>query len=306
MYGANAYTGVISILTKEPEKLIGENRLFGVTGQVTGGGYESRSADVTLSGRDSGGTMAWSVAVNVQQAKERDLSPFDDWDYTYRNVDYAGNVMLGEEEAEKFYARNCDEEEPDTPYFRCVDEETIEITAAGEALVRQLDQDLILQQGLGFDDRSRNWSVYGKFRLANLTAGLQMWQSREGIASQYLARDISGRSSFTPRQTALYVKYSLPLERVRASFFTRYVQSSIERAGSKFEYLHGYLNYMNIASLVAPCKADADQIPQDCAPAKPWVETVTFGSLSSQLRSEFNVAYESSEVLKAVGGLEFA
>src|SRR6185295_2427896 len=41
MYGANAYTGVISILTKEPEGLIGENKLLSVGGQVTRGGYGS-------------------------------------------------------------------------------------------------------------------------------------------------------------------------------------------------------------------------------------------------------------------------
>jgi outer membrane receptor for ferrienterochelin and colicins len=306
MYGANAYTGVISILTKEPEKLAGENRSFGVTGQVTGGGYESRIADVTLAGRDASGTMAWSVAANVQQSKERDLSGFADWDYTFQNIDYLGETMLFDENAGRFYEQNCGEEEPATQFFNCVDQFTIELTPEGEALVRRLDQDLIRQQGLGFDDRSENWSFYGKFRLANLTAGLQMWRSREGVASQYLARDISGRSSFTPRQTSLYVKYSLPLERVRANFFTRYMQSSIERSGSKFEYMHGYLNYLDIASLVAPCGASADQIPQDCAPAKPWVETVTFGSVSTQLRSEFNVVFPSSAAFDGVAGLEFA
>jgi outer membrane receptor protein involved in Fe transport len=172
------------------------------------------------------------------------------------------------------------------------------------AFVRGLDSALIRNQGLGFDDQATNWSVYGKVRISNLTVGLQMWQSQEGIASEYRALTTAGGTTWTPRQSALYVKYSVPLERVKVNFFTRYEQSNIERGGSEFEYLHTYATgFLGIKSLVPPCKADADQTPIGC-PAAPWVETVAFSSLSNQLRSELNLSYDSSEKLKAVAGLE--
>ncbi|HEX2120434.1 MAG TPA: TonB-dependent receptor plug domain-containing protein, partial [Thermoanaerobaculia bacterium] len=42
MYGANAYTGVISIITREPDTLVGENGRFGMLAQTTYGGYGTR------------------------------------------------------------------------------------------------------------------------------------------------------------------------------------------------------------------------------------------------------------------------
>jgi outer membrane receptor protein involved in Fe transport len=305
MYGANAYTGVISILTKEPEKLAGENQAMGVVGQVTGGGYKSRSVDVTLGGSGAGGTVAWSVAANMQQSRERDLSGFSDWDYTYRNADYRDILKLTGFAALLFYGEHCGEEP--SPYFQCVSEQLIELTDEGERVVRGLDQELINSQHLGFDDRARNWSVYGKLRISNLTLGLQTSRSEEGIASQYLADLITGRTSWTPTQTALYLKYSLPLERSRINIFTRYLQSSIDRRKSELEYLHGYVNgYLSLASLVPPCIADADQEPLNCPLASPWVEKVSYGSLSSQLRSEITMAFEPSGNLQTLAGVELA
>ncbi|HXH93550.1 MAG TPA: TonB-dependent receptor, partial [Thermoanaerobaculia bacterium] len=45
---------------------------------------------------------------------------------------------------------------------------------------------------------------------------------------------------------------------------------------------------------------------QGCPPAQPWVETVTFGSLSSQLRAEMNASFDQWERLKVVAGAEMA
>src|SRR4051794_29783109 len=115
MYGANAYTGVISIITKEPENLISEGKQFGMTSQVTSGGYGSRSGDVTLAGKDGGGTIAWSLAANYQESKERDLSGFADWDYTYQNFDYASKLKLTSVLAETFF-KNCAQP---SAYFQC-------------------------------------------------------------------------------------------------------------------------------------------------------------------------------------------
>lgn len=308
MYGANAYTGVISILTRDPESVAGGDKTFGVAGQVTSGGYGSRMGDVTMAGRDGSGTLAWSVAANFQQSRERDLSHFSDWDYTYRNVDYASSLVLTGAPATNFRA-NCAQTSPYSQYLQCDNPAKIALSPAGESLVRGLDGNLIRDSGLGFDDRATNWSLYGKVRLSNLTVGLQTWRSREGTASQVRAIEFTGRTSWTPSETALYLKYSLPLDKMKINLFTRYEQTSIERSGSKFEYLHTYAkNYLTLLSLVPPCRPASDPKPQGCppGPALPWVETVTFGSLSSQLRSEINATFDSWEKVKVVGGLELA
>lgn len=309
MYGANAYTGVISVLTKEPEAYLGESRSFHVGGQVAAGQYGLRTADVLLNGRDRNGTVAWSIAGRFHEEEARDLTGFDQWDYSYRNFDYRNFMRLTGESADAFIGQgHCAQP---SPYFQCLGaaagQRTVELTEEGERLVRGLDSQLVLDQGVGFEDRAKNWSVNAKLRISNLTVGLQSWRSQEGIGSSYGALvHVAGNTTWTPGETAVYLKYSVPLERVKLAVFTRYEQTTLERSGSRFDYLHNYASgFLSMWSLVPPCASPADPEPVSCAPASPWVEQVTFGMLSTQLRNEISAVYETSDKYSAVAGLEF-
>ncbi len=309
MYGANAYTGVISILTKEPEGLIGEKKAFALDGQLTSGGYGSRYVDLNLAGKDSSGTLAWSVTGSFAHTKERNLSSFPDWDATFRTIDYAGLMRLSGTNADDFFnAGNC---AVASPYFQCLGnaagQRTIELTAAGRDLVRDIDSRFVADNGFGFNDRARDWSLFGKLRISNLTLGLESWTSNEGVGSANRVNAVSLATSWRQTFTALYLKYSLPLERVKVSVFTRFQQTVSDRTGSEYDYLHSYASgNLSLWSLVPPCIAPLDPQPVGCAPAKPWVERARFGNLSDQLRSELTVVYGSSERFNAVAGLEFA
>ena len=177
MYGANAYTGVISIVTKEPEAVVADDKLFGLVAAATAGGYSSRSLDLTLAGKDRSGSLAWSLAGRFHRSDERDLSHLDDWDYNYDHFDYRSLMRLSGFEAENFFAAGlC---ATPSPYYQCggsipfVDR-TVELTAEGEAFVRELDRRLVRDNRFGFDDHNENWSLYGKVRIANLTLGLEL------------------------------------------------------------------------------------------------------------------------------------
>jgi outer membrane receptor protein involved in Fe transport len=276
MYGANAYTGVISVITKDAAALLGENnaenKRFGLNGHVTGGGYSSGAVDMTAAGSSAGGTVAWSVAGRYQQGKERDLSAFDSWDYTFRNLDYAALPTLQG------------------------------VNAAGLQLARQLDQAFIRQYGLGFDDRAKNWGVNAKIRISNLTFGLQSWRSEEGVASGYGASLWGGSSTYTPEQTALYLRYSLRLAPGTLNVFTRYLQSSIDRETSEFDLMAIYANQI---------LGSRDLFPRTCGAAVcPPREGVLFRingrALSTQIRNEVSMVWQPSETLSGVTGVEFA
>lgn len=271
MYGANAYTGVISVITKDAAAIVDENKRFGLAGHVTAGGYGGGAVDLTAAGASSGGTVTWSVAGRYQQSKERDLSDFDSWDYTYRNLDYAS-----------------------LPTLRGVD-------AAGLALARQLDQALIEEHDLGFDDRAENWGLNAKVQISNLTFGLQSWRSKEGVASAYGASSFGGSSTYTPEQTALYLRYSLRLSPGTLNVFTRYLQSSIDRESSQFDvlglYANGVLNSRNL-------------LPRNCGatvcPIAAILVPVNGRALSTQIRNEISMVWQPSETLSGVTGVEFA
>jgi outer membrane receptor for ferrienterochelin and colicins len=276
MYGANAYTGVISVITKDAAALLGENnvenRRFGLAGHVTAGGYGSGAVDMTAAGSSGGGTMAWSLAARYQEGKERDLSAFDSWDYTYRNLDYAALPTLQG------------------------------VNAAGLQLARQLDQALIEEHGLGFNDRARNWGVNAKLQISNLTLGLQSWRSEEGVASGYGASQFGGSSTYTPSQTSLYLRYSSRLSAGTLNVFTRYLQSSIDQEASEFDamafYANGYLNSRDL--FPRTCGAAV------CPPRAAILFRINGRALSTQIRSEVSMAWQSSETLSAVTGVEFA
>ena len=300
MYGANAYTGVISIVTKQAESLVDEKKSFAVRGQATNGEHW-RMFDETAAGRDRAGTFAWSLAAAVQSSKEPDLSKLSAWDYTYSGIDYKGLMRLEGTRTER--GTLCAQP---SPYIDCSGK-GIELTDAGVALVRGLDAALIAENGLGFDDRAKNWGINGALRISNLTLGVQAWRSQEGTASQGPATLIGGNTFWTPRFTSLYLKYSVPLDRLKVNVFSRFLQTTLERASSEYKSLHNYSSgRLSLWSLVAPCQAPNDTKPVGCAPARPWIENVQWGLLSAQLRNEITVTYDSPGKWNAVAGAEFA
>lgn len=272
MYGANAYTGVISVITKDAAALISENKRFGLAGHVTAGGYGGGAVDMTAAGASSGGSVTWSLAARYQQSEERDLSDLDSWDYTYRNLNYA-----------------------DLPTLRGVN-------AAGLQLARQLDQALIQQHGLGFNDRAKNWGVNAKLQISNLTLGLQSWRSEEGVASAYGASLYGGGSTYTPEQTALYLRYSSRLSVGTLNVFTRYLQSSIDDETSEFDLMGLYANGIRTSQQLFPRTCGAAV----CPPIPALLLRINGRALSTQIRSEVSMAFQPSETLSAVTGVEFA
>jgi len=270
MYGANAYTGVISVITRDAPAIVSENKRFGLVGHVTAGGYGSAAADMTAAGITSGGTMAWSIAGRFQDGKERDLSKFDAWDYTYRNLDYA-ELLPG-------------------------------VNAAGLQLARQVDQAFIRKNGLGFDDRAKNWGVNAKVQISNLTLGLQSWRSQEGVASGYGASLFGGSSTYTPEMTALYLRYSARLSMGTLNVFTRYRQSSLDPNASEFDLMAIYENGVLGSNDLLPRSCGAAV----CPPNAGILFRINGRALSTQLRSEVSMAWQPSETLSGVTGVEFA
>jgi outer membrane receptor protein involved in Fe transport len=270
MYGANAYTGVISVITKDAAALVGENGRLGLRGHVTGGGYGGGAVDMTAAGISGGGTVAWSVAGRFQDGKERDLSKFDSWDYTYRNLDYAALPTLKG------------------------------VNAAGVQLARQTDQAFIQQNGLGFNDRAKNWGLNAKLQISNLTLGLQSWRSQEGVASAYGAGFFGGSSTYTPEETALYLRYSARLSAGTLNIFTRYRQSSIDRDSSEFDLMAIYANQILTSKDLLPRTCGKPV----CPPTPGFIFRINGKALSTQIRTEVSMDWQSSETLSAVTGIE--
>src|SRR5205085_11152133 len=162
------------------------------------------------------------------------------------------------------------------------------VNAAGLQLARQTDSAFVQQNGLGFNDRAKNWGVNAKVQISNLTLGLQSWRSEEGVASGYGARFYGGNSTYTPEMTALYLRYSVRLSAGTLNVFTRYRQSSIDPNASEFDVMALYENE-NLGS--------RDLFPRGCGaavcpPRSGILFRVTGSALSTQIRSEASMDWQ--------------
>lgn len=311
MYGANAYTGVINIITDQPEALIAEDRRVGLTFQTGGGSFDARFADLTLAGRDRSGNISWSLTGRLYDSNELDLSHFSDWDYNYDSFDYRSKLLLSGPLA-GFFISQYPCEPGASPYYECsFDPEgnpLVELTDEGEHLVREFDNQLLHSRGdLGFSDRTRDWSLYGKVRISNLTLGLETWRTEEGASPWITDVFFSGRANWAPRQNALYLKYSRSVGKdLTFNAFSRFENSGLDRRASRYALFHNYANgFLDMFSLAPPCVSLVDPQPLGC-PAHPWLEEETFGGSSNQMRNEFSLLYEPSEKFNVVGGLELS
>ncbi|HKV08927.1 MAG TPA: TonB-dependent receptor [Thermoanaerobaculia bacterium] len=310
MYGANAYTGVIHILTKEPEALLTEGKRFGYRAEAGGGTFDTQFADLALAGRSRSGNVDWSLAGRVFRSDENDLSGEIDWDYDFSNIsdtEYRDAMRLLGPLAQDFCRQGmiCEAENPFFHVIRDQEQGVVAIVPSDYTVAeaRRLDQEALDLFHLGFADRTKDWSLSAKLRISNLTFGLQRWHNEEGTApwTTELTRPGEG-SVWAPDHTSIYFKYASSVGRnLSLQAFTRYIQSSLDRTNSQIVIFNNYANYLlRINNFVNPCSPQ-NEPPSPCLP---WVEVISYGQLSSQLKSEATLVYSPSERLSAVGGLE--
>ena len=99
IYGANAYSGVINIITKPPEAFVAQGKTFGALVQAAGGSFDTRYAELALAGRDRSGNVAWSVTGRVFRSDEMDLSGVPGWRYDFATAPYKDFLRFEGEDA---------------------------------------------------------------------------------------------------------------------------------------------------------------------------------------------------------------
>jgi outer membrane receptor for ferrienterochelin and colicins len=300
MYGANAYSGVISVLTKEPEALVSEGSTLGTRGELTGGPFATLAADLTLAGRNHSSSVAWSLTARRFRSDEQDLSWHPDWDFDFPTVDYKRLMRLEGPYAQLFCAAVAELCQPGaSPYFQVeVDENglpaRIELTPEGESLARDLDRQSARNHGFRYVDPTDDWMVYGKLRISNLTLGVELWEIREGTGGDSSVQSIIPTSFWGPQETAFYLKYSRDVAAgLTFNALARYLQTGLRRGESKFLFSESYSGaLLTLFDLVGS------------PPTEPWVLVGSYGESSSQLKTELGLVYQSAEKLTAVGGLD--
>ena len=309
MYGANAFAGVINVVTKQPEQMLAEGRRIGGDARLLTS-KDANAIDGVIAGQNGTGSLRWSVAARRHAGD--DLPGLDNdpqWDFDpafYDTVDYTrvgGLNPIAPAAIAAVRARYTAEQL--APYFTVVMDAAgnwtaIRITPEGAARARALDKSgydqMVGGQRIAAGSPVDDWMVDFKLSSSNTLFGFQRWRTRESgsvpLVDTFAA---SGRNGFlwTPEHLSIYMKnFGRFLEdKLQMQLSTQYNNHSLDGTESANVFLQNYqLGSLQVNDLVA------GQAPR-------WNPQYNFRS-NNRVRSELNLFYEHSERLNVVGGLE--
>jgi outer membrane receptor for ferrienterochelin and colicins len=310
MYGANAFAGVVNVITRDPKALVAEGRRLGGDARAAVDTTGDYWLDGTVAGQSSGGDFGWSITARRFEGDDfGQLEDYPDWDYDpafYDTVNYQSQKSLSVTSPAAAQALVAKYGEASVArYFEVVRDAQGQVAALrlspqGAAAARQLDQSALAQtvagERVGFGLPVDDWQVYAKLQTANFLFGVQHWSTKESsdvpLVDTFAA---SGRNGFlwTPRHTFLFAKYSRRFadDKLSLTSFTQYRRHDLDGSNSANVFLSNY----HLGSLGA-----ADLL-EGKTPS--WNPTYNYRS-NDQLRTELTLHYEWSESLSAVGGVE--
>jgi outer membrane receptor protein involved in Fe transport len=294
MYGANAFLGVINVITKDSDDMIAEGKNFGAEVQGGGGQWNTRWLDGTVAGRFRSATL--SLTGRVYKSDEFDLSRFDNWNYD--------PAVFGTAAAKAQYDRFLFSSNFGAVIKDLFGSARFEDPFNPISLDRNAYRSSFNRKPVKYSDLTDDWMVAGKLRIKNFLAGVQVWQQREGATGEGTDMEAPGALNgnvWLPRQTTFFVRYAEPLSGSLTFSYLGSAKVHSLGAGSSVFSMNGYLNGpFNLANLYPFFFEDFSKSDGD--PAF-WAQTVVAQS-SNQIRNELNLVYRHANSLSIVSGLD--
>jgi outer membrane receptor protein involved in Fe transport len=327
MYGPNAFTGVVDIITRDPDAMVGSHGQHAAKFFGGAGAFGTTFEEATYAGRTDDGGASWSVTGRFYHSNEPDLSGQEPWKYgfpdAFDNVDYVRSLELEGKTLDKYLCATLAPgatghvlDHPDrcavpTPQAARVQQAVaaglaeardvngdgyLEIvpTALGVQRARALDRALwngaLKGQSLSFTDSTRDWFLAAKVKFGDFTLGMQTWQAVEGTTPWYTDRSRGEGGTWIPRQAVIFARYARPITtNLALTVLLRYKNDQLD--ASRQPILATYASgYFGLLDLLGSTPAQA--------------ATVTLDEVSTQFRSDFAVVYERSERIRAIVGAD--
>lgn len=284
MYGANAFLGVVNVITREPEAFLDETGAQGGEIHVGGGAFNTKYFDATIAGRFRDATF--SVTGRVFRSDEWDLSNYSDWIYDpglFSSPDSVARYSLGLRGIDTT-ARN----------FRFYGPTAVDI-AKSSRLDASLFGERLRGAPLGYSDLADDWIVGSRLKVSSFVVGFDSWRRREGAASSATFRREPGALNgnvWSPHQTTVFAKYGTALS--GSLQLTYFGQAKLHRLG------RGSASYSLSSYLYGPLNLFRD-LDNDVRPF--WAITELQES-STQFRNELTLVQRFSDALTVVGGID--
>ena len=297
MYGPNAFAGVINVIMQNPEDAIKPGRNLGVSANAAYGTYNTKTADVSISGKYR--SLSMTVTGRYFHSDEHDLTSQSYFDYDpsyYDGVDY--NKLMGIASGARQYLVTNKLPFSHDYYRLSADSSQLTLTEAGIEAARNLDKSAYgMTLGgapIGFSNKTNSGLLNARIKIGNFTAGFQTWKYFRGGTTQYTDTYVAGSDNgfnWVPALTYFFTKYENQVsEKLFFSNLTsfRYHAVSDETAfGSVANYARGNKKLTDLVAGRGPV----------------W-SLLHMYELSKQLRSEFKTIYRPVSRFDLVSGIE--
>lgn len=297
MYGPNAFAGVINVISRNSTDAIRPGRNIGVSGKMNYGSYNTRTLDLSVSGKKR--NISFTLSGRLYHSDEHDLSGQKYFDYdasVYDQVDYNALLGIGSDALTYLTSNNLPLSHPF--YQLSADSTKLNLTTLGEETARDLDKSAYEQivggKKIGFSNNTDSWLLNGKVSVGNFSFGFQTWKYFRGGTTQYTDLYVAGSENgfnWVPQLSNFYTKYETHLgENLYLSNLTTFRIHEVTD-DTRFVSLSNYARgNKKLAALV-----------REEAPV--WNSLYMF-ERSKQLRNELKINYRPSSRLDVVTGLE--
>jgi outer membrane receptor for ferrienterochelin and colicins len=308
MYGANAFVGVINIVTKDNSEMVNQEKGIGLNINSNYSSLDTRFIDAVIVGKNN--DISFSITGRYFQSNEMDLSKYKTWDSDYSNIDY-NNVMNisgidedGNYLANSYIQRTGLDTLPASNYYTITYNENnqatgISLTEAGVARAIELDENALNSDAgtnpLGFDASTTDWYIKGKLQIKKYTFAIESWKTDEGLAPWYNDSEFvfrNNRSRWINWNSNFYLNYENQLtEKLHFTCLTSYRLHSIN-GGTNFETFNGYFNGVyNFYELAT------DSLPT--------INTTYYYRTSNQIKNEMRFLWSPNNRIDVMSGIEF-
>jgi outer membrane receptor for ferrienterochelin and colicins len=307
MYGANAFMGVINVITKRYlDKGLKDGNRVAVSGrgQVRMGSLNTKIADGTVTIRSK--DVAVSVTSRYFFSNELDFSKYPEWDFNPRtSANYTTQQNLSGTAAQTYYTNNkLGTLFPGSPLYEAKMDANGVVTAlglteAGKANAAALDNASLFGANVDgkrveFSDDSKNFYLRAKVEFKDFVLSVQSWKTNEGATPWY-----TNRSRIVTENLSRWVANNKAFSLTYTKFLSDKAQI-LNLTSYRLHELNGATNLPTYRGYYNGSYTIIDLLNQ----RKPTYTVPYWYRVSNQLRNELRVLWTPTSKMDINSGVE--
>jgi len=315
MYGSNAFSGVINIITKQPTDFIKKDKNVGIDARAGNGSYNTKFADASYAFKKD--AVSFSLTGRLNNSDRPDLSSQNYWDFNpndYDDVNYGSalnvitNTNLGINATDFYNSKKLTKTSkyynvygtPNAPGsitdFKSVD--SIIVTPLGISAARNYDKAAYTKTRNGlpintFVNPTNSTYIQAKLNVNNFSIGLMQWKKVEGLGTLFTDKSASLLgTNWSTTQSYIYINYNRQVNNnlsfSSSSYYKDHLLNDESEQNNLINYATKGLNFKDLDTNKAS-----------------YFKNTHYFQQSRQFRTELRMNYTFNKYLSFISGIEF-